>query len=235
VPRPNGRLPPASPRDAPPLNDSSLAAYYAARAAEYERIYDKPERQADLRRLEGWLPALVAGRRVLEVACGTGYWTRFLATTAAHVLATDLNTETLAVARAKGLPAERVEFRQADAYALSADLGTFDAAVACFWWSHVPAASRPRFFAALHHRLEPGARVVLLDNLYVPGSSTPISRTGAAGDTYQLRTLASGETFEVVKNFPTEELLRAEAAGFATRVEFHRLDYYWLLIYELAG
>jgi hypothetical protein len=52
---------------------------------------------------------------------------------------------------------------------------------------------------------------VLLDNLYVPGSSTPISRTDETGDTYQLRALASGETFEVLKNFPTEGLLRAEA------------------------
>lgn len=205
------------------------------RTPEYERVYDKPERQADLRRLEARLPEMVADRRVLEVACGTGYWTRFLATRAGHVLATDLNAETLAVARSKGLPRDRVELRQADAYALPAALGTFDAAVGCFWWSHVPAAERPRFFASLHRRLEPGARVVLLDNLYVPGSSTPISRTGAAGDTYQLRTLASGETFEVLKNFPTERLLRAEAAGFAARAEFHRLDYYWVLIYELAG
>jgi demethylmenaquinone methyltransferase/2-methoxy-6-polyprenyl-1,4-benzoquinol methylase len=76
---------------------------------------------------------------------------------------------------------------------------------------------------------------MLIDNLYVPGSSTPISRTDDASDTYQLRTLDSGETFEVLKNFPTEELLRAEAAGFATRVEFHRLDYYWLFTYELPG
>jgi demethylmenaquinone methyltransferase/2-methoxy-6-polyprenyl-1,4-benzoquinol methylase len=215
--------------------DLSLAGYYAARAVEYERIYDRPERQGDLRRLEAWLPELVAGRRVLEVACGTGYWTRFLATRAESVVATDLNLETLAVARTKDLPSAQVEFRQADAHALPADLGTFDAAVACFWWSHMPAAERPRFFESLHRRLEPDALVVLVDNLYVPGSSTPISRTDGAGDTYQLRTLESGETFEVLKNFPTEELLHTEAAGFAARPEFHPLDYYWLFRYELAG
>jgi len=220
------------PESAKPKN--LLAAYYAARAAEYERIYEKRERQADLRRLEGWLPELVAGRRVLEVACGTGYWTRFLAMRAERVVATDFNEETLAVARSKGLPAPAVEFRQADAYALPDELGTFDAAVACFWWSHVPSAERPRYFESLHRRLEPGALVVLIDNLYVPGSSTPISRTDDAGDTYQLRALASGETFEVLKDFPTEEVLRAEAAGFAARADFHRLDYFWLLRYELA-
>jgi len=212
-----------------------LRRYYAARAAEYERIYDKPERQVDLRRLEEWLPALVSGRRVLEVACGTGYWTRFLAMRAEHVVATDVNPETLAVARAKGLASPPVELRQADAYSLPEELGTFDAGVACFWWSHVPSAERPRFFESLHRRLEPGARVMLVDNLYVSGSSTPVSRTDDASDTYQLRTLDSGETFEVLKNFPTEELLRAEAAGFATRVEFHPLDYYWLFTYELPG
>lgn len=177
---------------------------------------------------------MVAGRRVLEVACGTGYWTRLLATRAAHVVATDLNEETLAIARTKGLPPSRVELRRADACALPESLGTFDAAVACFWWSHVPSAERPRFFDSLHRRLEPGARVVLVDNLYVPGSSTQISHTEEAGDTYQLRTLENGETFEVLKNFPTEELLHAEAAGFAAQAELHRLDYYWLFRYRLA-
>ena len=32
-----------------------MQAYYAARAAEYDRIYQKPERQADLRAIEAWL------------------------------------------------------------------------------------------------------------------------------------------------------------------------------------
>ena len=169
------------------------------------------------------------------MACGTGYWTRVLATRAEHIVATDLTAETLAVARARRLPPERVEFRPADAYALPDDLGRFDAAVACFWWSHVPSVERPRFYESLHRRLEPGARVVLLDNLYVPGSSTPISRTDETGDTYQLRALGSGETFEVLKNFPTEGLLRAEAAHFAEEAEFRRLDYYWTFRYELAG
>jgi len=75
-----------------------LADYYAQRAAEYDDVYRKPERQADLARLRELLPPLVAGRRVLEVAAGTGYWTRLLATTAAGITATDINAETLAIA-----------------------------------------------------------------------------------------------------------------------------------------
>jgi hypothetical protein len=46
----------------------ALAAYYAARAAEYERIYAKPERRAGLASLRETIGSRFAGRRVLEIA-----------------------------------------------------------------------------------------------------------------------------------------------------------------------
>src|SRR5258708_8710963 len=75
-----------------------LAEYYAQRAAEYDEVYRKPERQYDLARLRGLLPPLVAGKRVLEIAAGTGYWTQVLAGTATAITATDVNAETPALA-----------------------------------------------------------------------------------------------------------------------------------------
>ncbi len=67
--------------------DRELCGYYAARAAEYERIYDKSERQADLARLRHLIPSYFVGRSVLEIACGTGYWTQFIAPAARKVTA----------------------------------------------------------------------------------------------------------------------------------------------------
>src|SRR5262249_59620687 len=93
-----------------------LGEYYAQRAAEYDEVYRKPERQADLARLRELLPPLVAGRRVLEVAAGTGYWTQVLATTAAAITATDLNAETIAIATQRPHGPARVTFQTADAY-----------------------------------------------------------------------------------------------------------------------
>jgi hypothetical protein len=54
---------------------TQLTDYYRDRAAVYDAVYAKPERQADLSTLREVLPPLVAGRRVLEIAAGTGYWT----------------------------------------------------------------------------------------------------------------------------------------------------------------
>jgi ABC-type multidrug transport system fused ATPase/permease subunit len=78
----------------------NLESYYARRAAEYEKIFDKPERQADLARMRADIPALFKDERVLEIACGTGYWTPLIAAQARSVVALDYNKETLAIARA---------------------------------------------------------------------------------------------------------------------------------------
>ena len=116
----------------------TLETYYARRAAEYEKIYRKPERQSDLARLRTDLPALFDGERVLELACGTGYWTPLIAARAESVLAVDYNEETLQLARTKPYPKKNVTFQQADAYDLPAWREKFSACFAGFWWSHVP-------------------------------------------------------------------------------------------------
>src|SRR5258706_2533406 len=116
-----------------------LAAYYAQRAAEYERIYAKPERQADLATLRSRVGKLFAGRRVLELACGTGYWTDVIAARAAALTALDLNEEVLAIARSK-TNADKVDFVRGSAYEIP-DFGrTHDALFAGVWWSHISLA-----------------------------------------------------------------------------------------------
>ena len=211
-----------------------LVEYYRRRAGEYEAIYAKPERQADLARLRELIPARLAGRRVLEVACGTGYWTVLVSRTAASVVATDAGEEPMRIAQSKDYAGRNVHFELADAYALSAALGRFDGALVIFWWSHIPLARIGAFLASLHARLERGARVVLMDNRYIDGSSTPITERDAEGNTYQLRPLADGSENRVLKNFPTEADLRAVLAPHARSFSYQALEYYWLAEYELA-
>ena len=214
---------------------AGMAAYYARRAAEYEAVYSKPERQTDLRRMEAELAAPFAGRSVLEIACGTGWWTPHGARQATRWLATDLNPQTMAVAQAKALPG-CVRFATVDAYMLEGLPGDtlFDACFAGCWWSHVPMQRLADWLVSLHARLAPGARVVFLDNSYVQVSSTPLSRTDAAGNTYQQRTLSDGSLHEVLKNFPTREQAFAMLGPRARRPQWQAHTHYWVLSYELA-
>lgn len=206
-----------------------LGDYYAKRAAEYERIYAKPERQADLAALRARLGKAFAGRRVLEIACGTGWWTEAIAPHAREVTALDANEEVLAIARGKTYPPDRVTFSVADAYALP-DLGRrHDAVFAGFWWSHVPLARLDGFVRATVQAAAPKALAMFLDNRYVEGSSTPIARRDAEGNSYQVRKLDDGSEHEVLKNFPAEgELMRRVSRhGWGAHVEL--FTYYWLL------
>jgi SAM-dependent methyltransferase len=209
-----------------------MQLYYARRAAEYERIYFKPERQAELRAMEGWLPACFAGRQGLEIACGTGWWTPFAARHAKQWLATDFNQDTLTIARSKTLP-DNVQLARADAYALHLVDGAFDAALAAFWWSHVPLARLASWLGALHGRLQPGARIVFIDNLYVEGSSTPIARRDADGNSFQQRRLDDGSAHEVLKNFPTREQAITVIGPRASNPQWRQWPHYWALSYEV--
>ena len=210
----------------------NLAAYYARRAAEYERIYAKPERQADLASLRARVAALLSGRSVLEVACGTGYWTAVIAPQAKAVTALDAAEETLAIARSKRYPQGKVQLAEGDAYALP-DFGrSHDALFAGFWWSHVPLARLDAFLAGAARAVAPGAVVAFLDNRHVEGSSTPLSRRDAEGNTYQTRKLDDGSTHEVLKNFPSERELVEMASRYGRDVSVDWLEYYWLLSYR---
>jgi demethylmenaquinone methyltransferase/2-methoxy-6-polyprenyl-1,4-benzoquinol methylase len=206
-----------------------LADYYARRAPEYERFYDKPERQADLALLRQRVAGLCAGRKVLEVACGTGWWTEVLAQAAAQVTGLDVNEEVLQIARAKPLPTGRVEFLRADAYALP-DFGRrHDMLFASFWWSHVPLARLDEFLDGCVRAAAPGALLVFLDGRYVEGSSTPLARQDADGNTYQVRKLEDGSVHEVLKNYPAQSELMRRAARVGREANVELLPYHWLL------
>ena len=206
-----------------------LADYYAQRAAEYERIYARPERQAELAALKTRLRKMFAGRKVLELACGTGYWTEVIAPAAAQLTAVDINEEVLRIARTKHYPGMVVSFVQGDCYAPPDAGRAHDALFAGFWWSHVPLARLDAFLAKALLAVKPGGLIAFLDNNYVEGSSTPVAHRDADGNRYQLRTLEDGSQHEVLKNFPaaSELIQRASKHGWGANVEL--LEHYWLL------
>jgi len=206
-----------------------LVDYYTQRAKEFERIYEKPERQEELRALKEFVRATLAGRHVLEVACGTGYWTEAASASAASITAFDASEAVLEIARAKPIDPAKVRFLIGDAYRPPAFPRLFDGALVAFLWSHIPKARLGEFLRGLGAALAPGAVVVFLDNTYVEGDSTPVARRDADGNTHQLRRLENGSTFEVLKNYPTRRELRDATRVFAEDIELKWLKHYWWL------
>jgi SAM-dependent methyltransferase len=202
--------------------------YYRARANEYDAVYDKPDRQADLSELRAGLPELMTGRHVLEVAAGTGYWTDVYADLAASVAATDVNVATLDVARRRRDWPDTVRFIEVDAFDLRQVEGQFDAAMVGYFWSHVRLEQLGGFLAGLADRLEPGATAVFIDNRYVEASNSPVTRIDEAGNTYQQRQLADGTSWEVLKNFPTIDEIRSALTPFTTAVTIDEVQHYWM-------
>jgi demethylmenaquinone methyltransferase/2-methoxy-6-polyprenyl-1,4-benzoquinol methylase len=213
--------------------DARLINYYAKRADEYERIYAKPERQNDLEILRNLFRGQLAGKNILEIACGTGYWTQVVSQTAKSITATDINEEVLHIARTKNYGCD-VHFQKADFFDLNPSAqNSFNAGLAAAWWSHLRKSQIKSFLHHFHRLFSPGSLIVFMDNKFVAGSNTPVSRTDHEGNTYQLRTLENGSQFEVLKNFPCENEVRTAIGNFAAEICWTELKYFWLLAYKL--
>ena len=204
--------------------------YYNKRLQEYETVYTKPERQADLNALLARLQTDMSRREVLELACGTGWWTERLAAHAASWIATDADTGALDIVQRKAIQGLSTT-TTLNAYQPSVS-APVDCVFAAHWYSHLRLDERSIFFRSVHGCLKPGGRLIMLDNNFVSGSSTAISRTDIEGNTYQTRKLKDGSLHEVLKNFPDHQQLAASAKPYFEKIAFNNeltlnTIYYW--------
>jgi 2-polyprenyl-3-methyl-5-hydroxy-6-metoxy-1,4-benzoquinol methylase len=205
-----------------------IIRYYKERANEYEEIYQKAERQRDLSSASDILKEVFFGKDVIEIACGTGYWTERIAVTAASVHAIDINQSMIDVARTKSYKNPNVSFEVIDLFAFQ-PTQKYDALFGGFIWSHIQVEQLDNFIETCTKMVKKGGCITFMDNNYVPGSSSSIARRDTGGNTYQTRILKNGEQYEILKNFPTESLIRQIAASKSLAIQFANLEYYWVL------
>jgi SAM-dependent methyltransferase len=214
--------------------DPVMVSYYDGRVAEMEAGYAHPA--------PAWVDLLVAelqrvlrGRHVLEVACGGGHWTALAAQSAASIVAIDASPAMLAAARARGLPRDRVVIRPGNAYDLAEVPGDLDAGLAMQWFSHVPRQRLAAFLDGWHARLGTGAVVFISDNgWYAEMSPRPYSKPGH-DDTYERRVLPDGSSYEIVKNYFTEDELRSILGSGVTNLALHLDTRQWWLSYTVGA
>ncbi|WP_282937230.1 class I SAM-dependent methyltransferase [Paenibacillus sp. RC67] len=216
--------------------DSKMRDYYGARAEEYEAIYhrDDPNYQQELSLLRNTLQSLTKNKSVLEIACGTGYWSQAVAETAARFVGVDIRPEVIQMAKAKNLPPDKVTFVEGDAYNLESIEGSFDFGLANFWFSHIPKNKIEHFLSGFHRKLLPGANVFIADNVYVPGRGGEWIVKEDSEDTYKLRELADGSRHEILKNYYDYDELREIFKPFSSDLKLYVGSSFWYVSYTVA-
>jgi len=210
-----------------------IEQYYNRRAKEYEEIYHRkdPIRQKELAEIATMMKDVLSNRCVLEIACGTGFWTAVTAEVAEKVVAIDISDEMLAIAKAKGLSNKRVKFCNADAYSLDSIKKTFDAGLANFWLSHVPKSQLNDFLRGFNKKLISGAVVFMADNIHVPGIGGELIRESGCEDTFKLRELSDGSKYKVLKNYYDASQLLEIFEPFSLGLKVRMGDRSWWLNY----
>ncbi len=212
--------------------DSSMRAYYRRRAPEYDQWYDREGRydrglanapwHAELAELTAWVEGLRASR-VLEIACGTGRWTRRLAQHN-RIVACDFAPEMLAETRSAcagvGVQAFRV---RADAYTLPFPDNAFDAVFFGFWLSHVFPDRLARFGHEVGRVLRPGGEVWVCDSGWSRDSGAVDHDPAPSADTggVHTRKLNDGSSWAVYKQCFTAALLAHFLRAWGPRPETH--------------
>ena len=202
--------------------------YYSERAKEYEKIYLKPERQNDLSTISQYLKDHFMNKTVMEIACGTGYWTKFISESAESVVASDINENVLKLAKSKMYKCP-VDFIAEDVFNISRGSGSYDAGFGGFIWSHISVNELAPFLKSFLANIKPGGTAIFIDNEYVEGNSTPIAFYDDEGNTYQIRKLDDGSEYRVIKNYPSDDKMIDLIRPFASEYGIKRLRYFWIL------
>lgn len=167
--------------------------YYRARAQEYDRsisgaisIFEPAIHM---------LSQLGKFNNVLELACGTGFWTKHLLQISEHVTAADAAPEMLKIAR-EYAGNERITYQQLDLFQWQPN-ETFDLVFFANWLSHVPPETLDDFLNKVRASLKVGGCIALVDQHAPSEADSAIAKENI----YAVRPLEDGREFTIVKAF----------------------------------
>jgi demethylmenaquinone methyltransferase/2-methoxy-6-polyprenyl-1,4-benzoquinol methylase len=204
-------------------------SYYRQMAQDYdERTGQTEELQRAFARARDLLQQLGPCEQMLELACGTGTWTRALLPLGHELTAIDASPEMLALARQKVGNAS-VQFQQADLFQWQ-PRQQYDLVFFANWLSHVPPQRLDAFLGTVARAVRPGGSLAIMDQYAPMQEDREISVQTEGGAVYANRSLLNGQTFIIVKVFydlhTIENLL--DALGFAVTVQ--KLDDFFFFL-----
>jgi 2-polyprenyl-3-methyl-5-hydroxy-6-metoxy-1,4-benzoquinol methylase len=198
--------------------------YYRARAGEYDEWWFRQGRfdhgpglndrwRGETAAVEVALDAWLARRNpasVLEIACGTGLFTRRIAPRVARVTAVDASPEVLALNRAR-VAAANVSYVEADLFEWQ-PRERYDAVFFSFWLSHVPEERFAPFWDIVAAALAPAGAAYVIDSAFDPTSTAKNHHLPGREAGVVTRKLNDGREFRIVKVFWEPQSLAARLA-----------------------
>lgn len=207
----------------------SIIDYYRARAGEYEQIYYReiPARRKEIDDHCEFVRGIARSKTVLDLACGTGYWTKVASDSAGELIGADISVEMLHQARQKsfGCP---TGFVAANMYELPFQPNSFDLLILGFWISHEPCQNYDSLFDNLIRQIKPNGKIWLIDNN--PPAEGPQSDSAGLdefGNNLKFRKLQIGDQFIIVKNYFSRENLNQILSRSFNVIELINKEYYW--------
>lgn len=214
-------------------------AYYCARASEYDQWWQRQGRydhgpevnakwQQEVEEVAQALLEFCPSGDVLELACGTGWWTHRIAERANSLVCLDASAEVLALNKKRLAKAglSIPEYHQVDLFKWTPQ-DRYDVVFFSFWLSHVPSVRFDAFWRLIADALKPGGRVFFLDSLPAQSSTASNQSINTTGE-IQDRVLNDGQSFRIVKLYYDPVDLKKRLAQLGLDSQIHSTANYFL-------
>lgn len=211
--------------------------YYRARAGEYDEWFyrlGRYDRGEDLNRvwfdevtfLMRQVEALGHFEHTLELAAGTGNWTKELVKISDHVTAVDASSEVISINREK-IGTANVTYIQADLFNWQPER-EYDLVFMAFWMSHVPPEKFDSFMDMARRATKPGGSIFMIDSLPDQTSTAHDHLAYQPEDIYHTRKLNDGREFSIVKVFYQPDVLEYKLAAHGFEAKARQTErYFW--------
>jgi SAM-dependent methyltransferase len=194
--------------------------YYRARAKELDRVAtaEQPPSAPTLPAVTAALRGLAPKDRVLELACGTGLWTKELLEIGQTVVALDSSPEVLQINRDRVVD-PRVTYGLVDLFSWE-PAGGYDLVFAAFWLSHVPPELMRSFLGKIARAVLPRGTFFAVDQYAELSDEPPSNRSGI----YEERRTSDGAAYRIVKVFHDPDHIAQQLNRFGFDAQARRID-----------
>ena len=197
--------------------------YYRKMAQEYDETTGQTEDlQRAFARARDLLQQHTPVEQMLELACGTGTWTRALLPLGRELTAIDASPEMLALAQQKVGNAV-VQFQQADLFQWQ-PRQQYDLVFFANWLSHVPPQRLDAFLGTVARAVRPCGSLAVVDQYAPMQEDREIIVQKEEGAIYAKRSLLNGQTFIIVKVFYDLQIIENLLDALDFTVTVHKLD-----------